>query len=144
MLLTTFVLALAPLAAQAAGASPATPAKSGASGKVMSVDVQAAGSAPEPVRTWVQELKTALTARHDEFRLVRAPQKAELVVKIDSVTPASNGRSVMSGAILVAARARPFNLTYSGPSAPQAEKLARHLRALAEQPAATPAPAKKK
>ena len=45
----------------------------------------------------------------------------------------------MNGALVLGKSARPFNLSYPGEMAPQAEKLARNLRKLADQMKAAPA-----
>ena len=54
-------------------------------------------------------------------------------MRIDSVVPGTGGAQVMNGALVMGKSSRPFNLSYPGEVAPQAEKLARNLRKLAEQ-----------
>jgi hypothetical protein len=146
MLLTTLALAiaLAPAAAMQPPTAPAATAPA-APKSAMSVRVEAAASAGAPVQKWAQELRTALEARKDEFRLARTGEKAELVFKVDSVAAAPNGGNVMNGALVMGAQVKPFGLTYPGEIRPQAEAFARNLRKLAEQmKTAPPPPATKK
>ena len=134
-------LALASLfAAQAAAAQApaATPAKV----TPMTVEVQAAAGAAGAdagVQAWVKELRTALEARKDEFRLAKKGETAELVVRIDSLGKGQNDLQVMNGTLLIGKGSHPFNLTYPGEVAPQAEKLARNLRKYADQLKTAPA-----
>lgn len=130
---------------QAAAPRPA-PAKPAA---VMTVAVEVAPSAGAAGQLWGQELRNALEPRRDEFRLARKGEKAELVVRIDSVAATPRGGSVMNGSLAIAARVHPFNVSYPGEARPQADALARNLRRFAEQvksaparPAAAPAPRK--
>lgn len=117
------------LAAQAATQGPA------ASPKVvpMSVQVRAAAEADAGVQAWVKELRTALEERKGEFRLAKTGETAELVVRIDSLAKGQDDLRVMNGAFLMGKTSRPFNLSYPGEVAPQAEKLARNLRKYADQ-----------
>jgi hypothetical protein len=89
------------------------------------------------VQAWAKELRAALDQRKDEFRPAKPGEAAELVVRIDSVAAGAGGAQVMNGALVMGKNARPFNLSYPGEPAPQAEKLARNLRKYAEQMAAT-------
>ena len=133
-------LALASLlAAQAAAAQ--TPAAAPAKVVPIAVQVQAAAGADAGVQAWVKALSTALEARKDEFRLVKKGQTAELVVRIDSLGKGQNDVQVMNGTLLMGKVSHPFNLSYPGEVAPQAEKLARNLRKYADQLKAAPPPA---
>jgi hypothetical protein len=127
------------LAAQAAtaGAAPAAPAK-----KLVPMTFQAQADAKggAAAKAWADELRAAVEARKDEFRAAKPGEKADVVVKVESVGPAANGATVMKGALLVGSAPHPFSLSYAGPSAPQTEKLARNLRSLAEQMKANPPP----
>jgi hypothetical protein len=105
----------------------------------MTVEVRAAPKADAEVQTWAKELRTALEARKEEFRLAKPGQKAELTVRIDSVGAGQNAARVMNGALEMGKTIRPFNLSYTGASRPQAEALARNLRKYADQMKATPA-----
>jgi len=126
-------LALASIfAAQAPGAAPAKVAP-------MSVQVQPATTADAGVQAWVKELRAALQARQDEFRLAKKGETAELVVRIDSMGKGQNDLQVMAGTLLMGKSSQPFNLTYPGEVAPQAEKLARNLRKYADQMKTAPA-----
>jgi hypothetical protein len=129
-MLATLVLAslfaVPAVAAQTTAATPAKPAP-------MSVQVQAAAGADAGAQTWVRELRRALEARKDEFRLVKAGETAELVVRIDSLVKGQNDLQVMNGAFLIGKGPHAFNLSYPGDVAPQAEKLARNLRKHADQ-----------
>jgi len=124
-------------AAQAATVQPpaATPAKVAP----MSVQVEAAAKADAGVQAWVKELRAALEARKDEFRLAKKGETPDLVVRIDSVGKGQNDLQVMVGTLLMAKSSHPFNLSYPGETAPQAELLARNLRKYADQMKAAPA-----
>ena len=119
-------------AAQAPAAAPAKTAP-------MSVQVEAAAKADAGVQAWVKELRAALEARKDEFRLAKKGETTELVVRIDSVGKGQNDLQVMAGTLLVGKSSHPFNLSYPGEVAPQAETLARNLRKYADQMKAAPA-----
>ena len=99
----------------------------------MSVQVRAAAEADAGVQAWVKELRTALEARGDEFRVAKKGETAELVVRIDSMVKGQGDLWLMNGALLMGKSSRPFNLSYPGEVAPQAEKLARNLRKYADQ-----------
>jgi hypothetical protein len=118
-------LALAFLAAP----SPAAPVKAAP----MTVRVETAATADAAAQAWASDLRTALAARKDEFRPVKPGEAAELVVRIDSVAKGQAGASVMNGALVLGKTTKPFNLSYSGEAMPQAERLARNLRRLADQ-----------
>jgi hypothetical protein len=119
--------------AQAPAAAPAKIAP-------MSVQVEAAAKAADAgVQAWVKELRAALEARKDEFRPAKKGETAELVVRIDSLGKGQNDLQVMAGTLLMGKSSHPFNLSYPGETAPQAEKLARNLRKYADQMKAAPA-----
>ena len=107
----------------------------------MSVQVQAAAGADAGAQVWVKELRTALETRKDEFRLPKKGEKPELVVRVDSVGKGQNDLQVMNGTLLIGKGSHPFNLSYPGEVAPQAEKLARNLRKYADQLKTAAAPA---
>lgn len=132
----TLALASA-FAAQAAAAQ--TPAAAPAKIAPMSVQVEAAAKADAGVRAWAKELRAALEARKDEFRPAKKGETAELVVRIDSVGKGQNDLQVMVGTLLMGKSSHPFNLSYPGEVAPQAEALARNLRKYADQMKAAPA-----
>jgi hypothetical protein len=119
-------------AAQAPAAAPAKTAP-------MSVQVDAAAKADAGVQAWVKELRAALEARKDEFRPAKKGETAELVIRIDSVGKGQNDLQVMAGTLLMGKSSHPFNLSYPGGVAPQAEALARNLRKYADQMKAAPA-----
>jgi hypothetical protein len=126
----TVLAVVALLAAQApAPPAPAAPVKV----VPMTVQVESAATADAGTQAWVKELRAALGARKDEFRVVKPGEAAELVVRVDSVARGQADASVMNGALVVGKATRPFNLSYAGETAPQAEKLARNLRKLADQ-----------
>jgi hypothetical protein len=101
--------------------------------KPMAVQVETAAKGDAGTQAWAKELRTALEARKDEFRVVKPGETAELVVRIDSVAKTAPDASVMNGALAMGKTSKPFSLSYAGPSAVQAEKLARNLRRLADQ-----------
>jgi hypothetical protein len=135
MLLTSITLALV---------TAAQPAAKPAAKGVMTVQVEVAQGTAGGAQAWGKELRAALEARTDEFRLAKPGETAALVVRIDSVVAGQGGSSVMNGALVQGGQARPFNLSYPGEIRPQAEKLARGLRKLAEQAKAGPATPPKK
>ena len=116
-----------------------TPAAAPAKIAPMSVQVEAAAKADAGVQAWVKELRAVLEARKDEFRPAKKGETAELVVRIDSVGKGQNDLQVMAGTLLMGKRSHPFNLSYPGETAPQAEALARNLRKYADQMKAAPA-----
>jgi hypothetical protein len=127
MPLTTFVLA-ALLAPQApAGPAPAAPAKVVPMTVLVEADAKAAGT-----EEWAKELRTALAARKGEFRLARPGEKAELVVRIESLGKAQDGTPVMNGALVLGEARRAFAYGYRDVKV-QAEALARNLRKIADQ-----------
>jgi hypothetical protein len=94
--------------------------------------VEAAKGGGAEVETWARELRAALAERKDEFRLAKPDEKAELVVRIDSVARGEGDTHSMSGALVLGKTTKSFNLSYPGESAPQAQALARNLRKLAD------------
>jgi hypothetical protein len=116
-----------------------TPAAAPAKIAPMSVQVEAAAKADAGVQAWVKELRAALEARKDEFRPAKKGETAELVVRIDSVGKGQNDLKVMAGTLLMGKSSHPFNLSYPGETASQAEVLARNLRKYADQMKAAPA-----
>jgi hypothetical protein len=127
MALTAVLAMQAPVATQPAPASKPTP---------ISVRVEAAPKGGPAVEEWAKELRTALGARKDEFHLAPAKDKAEFVVRLDSVAPGTAGNQVVSGALALGEVNRPFTYTFSNVRS-DAEKLARNLRSVADQMKAT-------
>jgi len=118
------ILALATLVvAQAPGAAKAAP---------MTVQVEASAKAAPGVAEWTSELRTALEARKDEFRLAKPGESAEFVVRIDSVGSDQDGTSILNGALVLGEVKRTFRYGFTNVRA-EAEKLARNLRKLADQ-----------
>jgi hypothetical protein len=98
----------------------------------MSVRVEATATNAPAVADWVQELSTALAARKDEFRLAKEKEKAQFVVRLDSVAAGAGGRQVLAGTLVLGEVKRPFTYSFTNVRA-EAEKLARNLRAVADQ-----------
>jgi hypothetical protein len=98
----------------------------------MSAEVRVAKDADPATRAWAEELRAALEARKDEFRLVKPDEKAEFVVRIDSLGQAPDGTQVMTGALVMGPSTRAFAYGYTDVRA-EAAKLARNLRKLADQ-----------
>jgi hypothetical protein len=121
MNLALLVLALAVV--QPPGAAKAAP---------MTVQVETSAKDAPGVAEWARELRTALEARKDEFRLAKPGEKAELVVRLDSVGGDPSGASVLNGALVLGEVKRPFRYGFTNVRA-EAEKLARNLRKLADQ-----------
>ena len=84
----------------------------------MSVQVEAAAKADAGVQAWVKELRAALEARKDEFRLAKPGETPELVVRIDSVGKGQNDPPVMNGAFLIGKTTHPFNLGFTDVQGP--------------------------
>jgi len=136
-----------------APAALATPAAARPTPAPVSVLVQVAEGAGALAEAWADELRTAVSAGHGDLSLASAPETAAVVVRIDTVEtgvdvasePEGDGEiSVMRGALVVDGSAREFNLNYRGEARPQAEALARNLRAFAaeggtDEPADEPA-----
>ena len=81
-MLATLALARPRRAGSAAQAPAAAPAK------VVPMTVRGPDGRRRPtprVQAWAKELRAALEARKDEFRLAKPGETAELVVRIDSV-----------------------------------------------------------
>ena len=94
---------------------------------------------PTPaVQAWAKELRAALEARKDEFRLARPGEKPEFVVRVDSVGKAQDGTPVMNGAFVLGKTTRPFTYGFTDVRV-EAEKLARNLRKFADQMKTAPA-----
>ena len=124
MTLVTLALA-ALLPAQAATAPPkAAP---------LSVEVRTAPKAGADVLNWAKELRAALAARSEEFRLAKPGEKAEFVVQLDSIGKRSDGTPVLNGSFAMAnGKPRPFNYGFTDVRA-EAGKLARNIRGYAAQ-----------
>lgn len=129
--MTLATIALAALVpAQAAAPAKAVP---------MTVDVRADAKADAAVQAWAKELRAALGARRDEFRLAAAGETPEFVVQLDSVGKRADGTPVLNGSfVLGKAAPRPFDYGFTDVRA-EAEKLARNLRKYADQMKAAPA-----
>jgi hypothetical protein len=118
------ILALPTQAATQAGASKPAP---------MSVGVETSATGGPAVEDWAKELRAALGARKDEFRLLTPKEKPELVVRLDSVGKSRDGATPMlTGTLMLGAANRPFTYTFTNVHA-EAEKLARNLRGVADK-----------
>jgi hypothetical protein len=121
------------IAAQAGASPPA-----GASGQAakaiapLSVAVEAGPGGGAVVAEWATELRRALAARKDEFRLVKDQEKPEFVVRLDSVTPRQGAPSLLAFVCRRGAAERSFSYSFSEVK-PEAEKLARNLRSVADK-----------
>jgi hypothetical protein len=130
--MTFATLALAALLPTQASAAPA---------KVVpiAVDVRTDAKADAAVQAWAKELRTALGARKEEFRIVAPGQTPEFVVRLDSIGKRPDGTPVLNGSfVLGKGTPRPFDYGYTDVKA-EAEKLARNLRKYADQMRAAPA-----
>jgi hypothetical protein len=128
-------LATLALAALVPAQAPAAPAKV----VPMVVEVRTAPKAAADVQAWAKELRAALGARKEEFRLAKAGETPELVVRIDSIGTRPDGTPVLNGALVVGKAApRSFDYGFTDVRA-EAERLARNLRRLADQMKAAPA-----
>jgi hypothetical protein len=128
LLVLAAVLAAPPQGAAKAEAAKPVP---------MSVKVETAARGGASVEDWAKELRSALAARKDEFRLATEKEKPEFVVRLDSVGSSANGGTpLLTGALLLGTANRPFTYTFTNVHA-EAEKLARNLRHVADQMKAT-------
>ena len=130
-------LAMLALAASFSGQAPAASAPSP---KVvpMTVEVQTAAKADAGVQAWAKELRAALEARKDEFRLAKPGEKPEFVVQLDSIGKRQDGTPVLNGSFVLGKDTRSFNYGFNDVRT-EAEKLARNLRKYADQMKAPPA-----
>jgi len=124
-------LATLALAASFSGQAPAAPAPST---KVvpMTVEVRTAAKADAGVQAWAKELRAALEARKDEFRLAKPGEKPEFVVQLDSIGKRQDGTPVLNGSFVLGKDTRSFNYGFNDVRT-EAEKLARNLRKYADQ-----------
>ncbi len=108
----------------------------------IAVHVQVSEGAGSLAEAWAEELRAAVSAGHGDLSLASTPEDADVVVRIDEVetgvevTPEPEGEgeiSVMRGALVLGDSARDFSLNYRGEARPQAEALARNLRAFAAE-----------
>jgi hypothetical protein len=128
-------LAMLALAALFPAQAPAAPAKA----IPMTVDVRTETKADAAVQNWAKELRTALGARKQEFRLVAPGETPEFVVRLDSIGKRQDGTPVLKGAfVLGKAAPRPFDYGFTDVRT-EAEKLARNLRKYADQMKSAPA-----
>ena len=102
----------------------------------MAVQVDASAKGGPAVEDWAKELRSALAARKDEFRLAVSKEKAEFVVRLDSIAAGTAGSQVLKGELVLGEARRPFTYTFTDVRA-EAEKLARNLRSVADQMKAT-------
>jgi hypothetical protein len=111
------------LAAQPAEAAKPAP---------MTVRVEMSDASRKDVADWQKALSAALEARKDEFRMAKPAEKADLVVRLDSVGRATDGTPSLNGALVRGDVTRPFNYGFTDVTL-EADKLARNLRKLADQ-----------
>jgi len=98
----------------------------------ISVEVQLPAQPGPELREWADELRTALAARKDEFRVAKPGARPEFVVRLDSIGPGQKGTPTLKGSCVRGTATRPFSYTFTGVRA-DAEKLARNLRKQADQ-----------
>ncbi len=111
----------------------------------MTVQVEVAPGTAAGAQAWGKELRTALEARTDEFRLAKhgGDRVAGRSHRLGRARPGRLERDERHAG--PRGKSRPFSLNYPGEIRPQAERLARNLRKLAEQgKAGPPAAAPKK
>jgi hypothetical protein len=134
--MTSTALALiAVLAAQAPAPGAAKPAPA-AKPSPMLVKVDAAPAGGPAVEDWAKQLSAALGARKDEFKLAAGKEKAEFVVRLDSIAAGTSGNQVVKGELALGESKRPFTYSFTDVRA-DSEKLARNLRQVADQMKAT-------
>ncbi|HEY7923041.1 MAG: hypothetical protein ACHP85_09810 [Burkholderiales bacterium] len=126
-MISTMLAIVAVLATQPQAAAKPTP---------VLVQVEASAKGGKAVEDWAKELRGALAARKDDFRLATDKEKAEFVVRLDSVGGASGAPQVLAGALVLGKATRPFTYSFTDIRV-EAEKLARNLRPVADQMKAT-------
>jgi hypothetical protein len=127
------LLALATVAATPQKPAPAKEKPASAKAELMVVRVEAARSGGGGALAWTKAITDALTARKDEFSLAKAGEPADVTIRIASVAEGEGGEHRMIGALVRGKTEKPFNLSYPGEVAPQAEKLVRNLRKLVDK-----------
>jgi hypothetical protein len=130
-------LAIVALAAALSGQAPAAP-PAATKAASMSVEVRTAVKASAELQAWAKELRAALEARREEFRLAKPAETPEFVVRLDSIGKREDGTPVLNGAFLLGKTTRSFNYGFHDVRT-EAEKLARNLRKYADQMKAPPA-----
>jgi hypothetical protein len=128
---STALALLAVLAAQAPAAGAARPAPTVAASPI-TVRVDATPAGGPAVADWAKQLRAALGARKDEFKLATEKEKPELVVRLDAVAAATSGSQVVKGELARGQSKRPFAYSFTDVRA-DSEKLARNLRQVADQ-----------
>jgi hypothetical protein len=123
-MISTMVAIVAVLAAQPqAAAKPTSP---------MTVRVEASAKGGKAVEDWAKELRNALAARKDEFRLAADKDQAEFLVRLDAISAPSGAPQVLAGALVLGKATRPFSYSFTDVRV-EAEKLAHNLRPVADQ-----------
>jgi hypothetical protein len=124
-------LAIVALAASLAGQAPATP-PAATRAVPMCVEVRTAAKASAELEAWAKELRAALEARRGEFRLAKPAEKADFVVRLDSIGKRQDGTPILNGAFVLGGTTRSFNYGFNDVRT-EAKKLARNLRKYADQ-----------
>jgi hypothetical protein len=123
-MISTMLAIVAVLATSPQAAAKPTP---------MLVQVEASSKGGKAVEDWAKELRSALAARKDEFQVATEKEKAELLVRLDSVGGGASGApQVLAGALVLGKATRPFTYSFTDVKV-EAEKLARNLRPVADQ-----------
>lgn len=127
-MISTLLAIVAVLASQPQAAAKPAP---------MTVQVEASPKGGAAVEDWAKELRAALAARKDEFRVATGKEKAEFLVRLDAVVAGAAGApNKLAGALVLGKATRPFAYSFTDVKA-EAEKLARNLRQVADQMKAT-------
>jgi hypothetical protein len=125
---------LVSLIAVQAGGSPPPNASAQAAKAItpLSVTVEKGAGGGAVVTEWATELRRALLARKDEFRLAKDGEKPEFVVRLDSVTLRPGAPSLLAFVCRRGAAERSFSYSFTEVK-PEADKLARNLRSVADK-----------
>jgi hypothetical protein len=99
----------------------------------LAVAVETGEKAGAAEQAWAAELRSALAARQDEFRLVKPGEKPQLVVRVEAIGKGADGAPAMSGALVMGTTTKSFASVFRGDTKAQAETLARNLRKYADQ-----------
>ncbi len=145
MLSTLLLISLAAAPPAQSTGAPAGRKATPAPRAIMVARVDTAKPVVTEVEEWAKQLRAAIEARKDEFRMAKRGEEPELRVLVKSVSPAKDGKTALRLALARGEQTHEFSYFYEGKVASHAAILARNLRAIVDNMgSAAPAPRKKK